>query len=376
VALDGSPLAHAWLVALAGTHLTVGLATRSTGIARDVRMLALALGVVLADVAAGLILDGPVLAGAWAAATAGFALVARHVVARGRGGRDELLLGLGLGGHLLLSAGQAIAQAPPGTLASGDAIALGGHLAIAATAAGAFVAGRFAGDVRPEWRAALNAVAMTGVAYLTALALDGPALAAALAGQALALGTIAARSRERDAAFGAGAFLALALGHALAFEAPPVALVAGLESVPAAGLALGAVALVAMCGAHLLAHARTALNGTAALAVLYLGSAALVTSFASDLGQALLSGLWATTGLAGLVLGLPRDVRTLRLGALALLLATIGKVFLYDLAALESLYRVASFIALGLLLLLGAGLWQRMRPRPLPDLRMAPPALR
>jgi uncharacterized membrane protein len=81
-------------------------------------------------------------------------------------------------------------------------------------------------------------------------------------------------------------------------------------------------------------------------------------------------------GPDALAAGLLRDERTLRLGALALLGATIGKVFLYDLAALESLYRVASFFALGLLLLLAAGLWQRVRPRPLPDLRAAPPALR
>jgi uncharacterized membrane protein len=52
-----------------------------------------------------------------------------------------------------------------------------------------------------------------------------------------------------------------------------------------------------------------------------------------DLGQALLSGLWATTGLIALLLGLLRDERTLRLGALALLLTTIGKVFGYDLRA-------------------------------------------
>jgi hypothetical protein len=37
---------------------------------------------------------------------------------------------------------------------------------------------------------------------------------------------------------------------------------------------------------------------------------------------------------------------------------------------------VGSFIALGLLLLVAAGVWQRMRPRPLPDLRATPPALR
>jgi hypothetical protein len=373
---DGSPLAPAWLGALAVVHLAVGLATRSTRIARDVRLLALALGVVLADVAAGLVLDGPVLAATWAGATVGFALLARHAPGRRGGGHDELLIGLGLGGHLLLSAMQAIVQAPPDALASGEPVALAGHLAIASTAAASFVAGHFAGDLRPRWHAALDAVALAGVAYLTALALDGPALAVALAGEALALGTIAARGRDDVAACGAGAFLALALGHALAFEAPPVALQSGLRSVPAAAVALGAVALTALRGARLLPRVRTALLATAALMLLYLASTALVTPFDGDLGQALLSGLWATSGVVALVLGLLRDARTLRLGALALLLVAIGKVFVYDLAALEALYRVGSFIALGLLLLASAGLWQRIRPRPLPDLRATPPGLR
>ena len=49
---------------------------------------------------------------------------------------------------------------------------------------------------------------------------------------------------------------------------------------------------------------------------------------------------------------------------------------LYDLAALASLYRVGSFIGLGLLLLVAAGIWQRMRPPALPDLRDVPPAMR
>ena len=375
-ALEGSGLAELWLALLAGAHLAVGLAMRSTRISRDVRLLAFTLGVVLGDVASGLVLHGPVLAATWAAATAGCALLARRAAARRGEGHDELLLGLGLGGHLLLSAAQAIAQAPPGALSSGDVVAVGGQLAIASVAAGAFVAGRFAGALRPGRRTALDGMAMAGVAYLTGLTFDGTALAIALALQALALATIAARAGDDVPAWGAGAFLALALGHALAFEAPPAALVLGLEAVPAAALALGAVALAALRGAHLLARARTALQAAAALTLLYLASAALVTPLAGDLGQALLSGLWATTGLVALVAGLVRDERALRLGALALLGTTIGKVFLYDLAALESLYRVASFIALGLLLLLAAGLWQRMRPRPLPDLRAAPPALR
>jgi uncharacterized membrane protein len=373
--LDGSTLAQFWLAALAGVHLAAGISMRSVRIAHDIRLLALTLGVLLADVTAGLVLHGPVLAAGWAVATAGFALLARRAIVRGGGSHDELLLGLGLGGHLLLSATQAIAQAPPTVLESGDAIALGANLAIASTAAAAFVAGRFTGDLRPRWRAALDATAMAGLAYLTAMALDGPALAAAFAAQAFALVALARGGDDRVAAWGAGAFLTVALGHALAFEAPPGALVSGLESIPAAGLALGAAALAALRGAHRLPRARTALAATAAVTLLYLASAALVTPFESDLGQALLSGLWATTGLVGLVVGLVRDERTLRLGALALLLATIAKVFLYDLAALESLARVGSFIALGLLLLVAAGIWQRMRPRPRPDLRTAPPAL-
>ena len=375
-AFDGHALAHLWLVALSAVHLAVGVATRSTRISRDLRLLSLTLGVILANVAAATILDGPVLAGAWSITTAGFALLARRVVARRKGEHDELLVDLGLGGHLLLSAAQAIAQAPPAAVAAGDAVAFGAQVAIAATAAAAFVAARFVADIRPQWRAALDGVAMAGVAYLSIVTLDGAVLAAALAAEALTLGAIAARGRDDVAACGAGGFLALSLGHALAYEAPPTALVEGLASIPAAALALAAAALVALRGAQLLERWRTALAATGALALLYLASTALITVAGEDLGQLLLSGLWATTGLAGLIIGLVRDDRTLRLGSLALLGTTIAKVFLYDLAALESLYRVGSFIALGLLLLLAAGLWQRMRPRPLPDLRTAPPALR
>ena len=374
-ALDGSTLAHGWLLALAALHLAVGMATRTTRIARELRLLSLTLGVILADVAAATLLDGPVLAAGWAVATAGFALLARNVIARRKGEHDELLVGLGLGGHLLLSAAQAIAQAPPELIAAGDPITFSGHVAIAATAAAAFVAGRFAAEIRPQWRAALDGVAMAGVAYLSMLTLDGPLLAAAFAAQALALGTIGARGRDDVAICGAGAFLALALGHALAFEAPPTALVDGLDSISAATIALTAAAFAALRGAQLIARHRAVLTATGAIALLYLASTAVVTVAGEDLGQLLLSGLWATTGLAGLIVGLVRDERTLRLGSLALLGVTIGKVFLYDLAALESLYRVGSFIALGLLLLLAAGLWQRMRPRPLPDLRTAPPGV-
>jgi uncharacterized membrane protein len=75
----------------------------------------------------------------------------------------------------------------------------------------------------------------------------------------------------------------------------------------------------------------------------------------------LLSSFWAVCGFAGIVFGLVRDDRRFRLGGLVLLGVAVAKVFLYDLAALESIYRVLSFIALGLLLLAGAFAYQRMR---------------
>jgi uncharacterized membrane protein len=85
----------------------------------------------------------------------------------------------------------------------------------------------------------------------------------------------------------------------------------------------------------------------------------------------LVSGLWSLTGAAVLVIGLSRDRRELRVAGLAVLALSVAKVFLFDLATLTSINRVASLIALGLLLLVGAYAWQRSRPAPLPDLRKA-----
>jgi uncharacterized membrane protein len=97
--------------------------------------------------------------------------------------------------------------------------------------------------------------------------------------------------------------------------------------------------------------------------VLYTASVELVTWLIDTPGtaQALLSGLWAITGVGTLLAGLLGDRPLLRQAALALLMVTAGKVFLYDLASLSSLSRVASFVAFGLLLLAGAFAWERIR---------------
>jgi uncharacterized membrane protein len=75
-----------------------------------------------------------------------------------------------------------------------------------------------------------------------------------------------------------------------------------------------------------------------------------------DLG---LSFAWALYGGVLLALGRQRDSRPLRWVSLGVFLATIVKVFLFDLGALEGGYRVASFAGLALALLAVSVVYQR-----------------
>jgi uncharacterized membrane protein len=80
-----------------------------------------------------------------------------------------------------------------------------------------------------------------------------------------------------------------------------------------------------------------------------------------------LSIAWAIYALVLLVLGMRRHVGALRWVSLALFIATIAKVFLYDLASLEGLYRVGSMFGLAVSLLIVSLLYQRLVFRSLPD---------
>ncbi len=73
-----------------------------------------------------------------------------------------------------------------------------------------------------------------------------------------------------------------------------------------------------------------------------------------------LSILWTTLGVAGFVLGIILRRTVMRIYGLALLGIAIVKVFIVDLASLDASYRVISFIALGILLLLASYLYQRL----------------
>ena len=68
---------------------------------------------------------------------------------------------------------------------------------------------------------------------------------------------------------------------------------------------------------------------------------------------------WVLFGTVLLVLGIATRGPVLRFASLAVMLLAVGKVFLYDTAELRDLYRVFSFLGLGLSLLLLAFLYQR-----------------
>ncbi len=384
-AADAPAAGRVWLAALAGIHLAAGLSGgRSRRVSHELALVCAGLGVVLADVALTTFLSGPVLVLGWAAAGTGLAAWARRRRPRAA---DELFAGAGTGAHLTLALAHAVALDAPPTLLGGTGTGAGepaGLLALCAVAAGCFASGRVAEDGRREWRTWLDAAGLAVLAYTTAIALDGVALTVAWAGEAAALGAVARRARDELGGWGAVAFLGGAGAYALATLAPPTALLEGLADPAAAAAALGAWAAAALfLGARGLPAGHRVgtapLLGAAVLALLHLASTELVTVAelgSQQRGQALLSAFWALCGVGALVTGLLRDARALRLGALGLLGVTAGKVFLYDLASLTSMYRVASFIALGLLLLCGAFAWQRLRPGGLPDLRGVPDALR
>ncbi len=132
--------------------------------------------------------------------------------------------------------------------------------------------------------------------------------------------------------------------------APPVALLDGLDAPLAAAAALLAVALAfAVAGRTPLGDPTSGApsRAAAALTLLYLASVEIVTAAGPErTGQTLVSVLWAVAGVGALVRGLLKDDRPLRRGALVLLAVAAGKVFLYDLASLDSLSRVGSLIGL------------------------------
>jgi hypothetical protein len=250
-------------------------------------------------------------------------------------------------------------------------------------AAGNILLGAFAlrRAINREIGQLLLGVGLSLSAFAFADALDGTALVLGWAIQAAALAYLASRASRKPRPYGsnadrllvaASAYLGLALGHVLAFEAPPTAILAGVDDLGAALAGLGACAAAALYGRFALRdfdpRVVQVCEAVAAGALVYLGSVAIidtvgVTDSGESLqtGQVLLSAFWTLTGLGAIVYGLLRDAKRLRLGGLALLALAVAKVYTYDLAELDELSRVLSFVGLGLLLLVGAFAYQRIQ---------------
>lgn len=213
-------------------------------------------------------------------------------------------------------------------------------------------------------------------------AFNGPMLVAVWSAMATALAYIATRvdrcsaptlSDAQRLLVGAFMFLALGIVHLLVVDAPPYAIVDGVEDLGSALVAIACCAGAALAcwywGRQIEPKAATVSGFVGAAGFVYLGSVLIIDAIGADdggeareIGQAWLSAFWAATGLGAVVWGMLRKSPKTRLGGLALLTVAIAKVWTYDLAELEELARALSFVALGLLLLTGAFAYQRFKP--------------
>jgi hypothetical protein len=107
------------------------------------------------------------------------------------------------------------------------------------------------------------------------------------------------------------------------------------------------------------------LVGLGTAAILWLGSFEIDRFFTDQSmgAKAALSVFWAVFGAALVAIGFARRSAAARYAGLALLAVTVGKVVFYDLANVERMWRVVSFLASGLLLVATSLLYARLSPK-------------
>jgi hypothetical protein len=74
-----------------------------------------------------------------------------------------------------------------------------------------------------------------------------------------------------------------------------------------------------------------------------------------------LTAIWAVYAIALLILGISRRSRYMRLAGLGLFFIPIIKVYVYDVFALEQVYRIFAFVGLGILLVVSGYLYNRYK---------------
>ena len=127
----------------------------------------------------------------------------------------------------------------------------------------------------------------------------------------------------------------------------------------AARVGAGALVVASLFAAQLLMARRE----RARLYFSLLATVLLTVILFHEVSGRLLTMAWGAEGVALLVAGFPLSDRNLRLSGLALFLICILKLFVYDLRELETLYRILSFIVLGLILVSVSWVYTRFRDR-------------
>jgi uncharacterized membrane protein len=89
----------------------------------------------------------------------------------------------------------------------------------------------------------------------------------------------------------------------------------------------------------------------------------MASSAAHNTQNLSLTALWLVYAVILLIVGIARRSRAVRPGGLIMIAVSIIKVFVYDVFALSTMYRIIAFVGLGILLLVGGFLYQRYSAR-------------
>ncbi|MGH3138666.1 MAG: DUF2339 domain-containing protein [Gaiellales bacterium] len=235
------------------------------------------------------------------------------------------------------------------------------------------------------WVSALTAAGIGAVTLL-----HGDVLIAVLALSGALQVELARRLREPRLQLSAAVHIVAAAGYALAAVPPGNLLAFPADGLTRNGVVSGdlvlsadlsviavAVALTVFSVRHFPVYMwessemRRATFWAAVVGVLYAVSTVIVNGFlwyqysqrSFENGHTLVSATWAGIALLLVWFGFRRDATTLRIGGIALLVGTLAKLFLFDLAQLEAMARAVSFIAVGVISLTGAVVYRRMAER-------------
>jgi uncharacterized membrane protein len=262
-----------------------------------------------------------------------------------------------------------------GTFAAVYLLLLYDHLAFTAVAAALFavwqagVALAIRRDA-PEHALHFGALGFTLTAIAIALEFDGPAVTIGWGAEGLAIVALGLRA-QRGWLRGAGLVLfgiAFVRAASLLTSTPIVSQTPLFNPRTACAVVLVAIAYVIALLHRDRADARpirtTFVLLAQVLTLLWLTSEIHLYWWAAESARTrelMLSVTWGAYATVLVVIGLRRRFAPLRIFAIVVLAMTIVKVFAIDLAELQRVYRVASILVLGILLLLTSYLYQRSR---------------